>query len=213
MDKKTPMLRIVLAVIALLAALAWLVLPVLSFTFVIPLFSLNGYGLVFYFNQMMMPALLVVVMMIVAALIGDRRMILAVGLADIAMCVAVMLLKKEIVTGGDLKWLYTSASLLIEQIGKLAGVTVTESTLNSYVELACDNFLKPGAGLWIHMILGLVYVIVERRVGNESGDAGRRSGSSRGTSYGTKTSGSSGTTYGTKTGGAGSGSKSFSHHT
>ena len=153
-------IRIVAAVLAFVAAVVWALLPVLSFTFIVPLFSLNGCNMAYYFSQITFVCFLCPLLMMLAPLCNDKRICIGAGALDIIMCVVVMICKSQIIIGGNLRWLYNSASLLIGQISSVAGIEITEANLQSYIQIACDNFLVPGIGFILHLVITFVYLLL-----------------------------------------------------
>lgn len=163
--------RIVLACAGAAAFIFWLVLPVYSFCIVIPLFNLNGLRLAMTFNQIMIIFLLVPILMALIPLSGEKKYCIGAGALGLIACLVALLAKKPIIVGGNIKWLFQSAGALISGLGSALGQTITESNFSSYIDVACDNFLIGGLGLWINLIISFAYLIyagVFAKEGNEN---------------------------------------------
>lgn len=152
--------RLIAAGVGLVTLVLWLVLPVLSFVFVIPLFMVNGIMLATHVNQIGIFFILFPLMMMLIPLSGNKKLSIIAGALNIIICLAVFLFRKALIINGNLAWLYRSASLLISSLGSFAGVTITEANINSYIQIACDSFLMGGIGLWLSMITSIVYIAV-----------------------------------------------------
>ena len=157
--------RLIAAGIGLVALVLWLILPVLSFSFIVPpfltvpLFMMNGYMLSFQINQLMMLVLLFPLAMILIPLTGDKKLTITAGVLNLIACLTVFLLKKQIITGGNLRWLFSAASALINKIGEFVNAPVTEANIDTYISVACDNFLMGGLGLWLTMAASVIYIV------------------------------------------------------
>lgn len=151
--------RLIAAGIGAVTLALWLILPVYSFTFVIPLFMINGIMLAFNVNQLGIVLLLFPLLMILAPLTGEKKFAIGAGALTVVMCIVAFLLRKTMIVRGNLGWLFKTASLLISNLGSFANVTITEANIDSYITLACDNFLMGGLGLWLSMIASVIYIV------------------------------------------------------
>ncbi len=150
---------IILAAAGVLLIAIWLILPVYSFTIVIPLFLINGFMLAFQLNQFMALFLLVPILLVLAPLSGQKKFCVIAGGLSLITCLLLLILKKPIIMNGNLKWLFQSAGGLIRGLGSFLGVQITENNLDANMELACNQFLLGGLGLWLSILISFVYLI------------------------------------------------------
>lgn len=192
-----------LAMVAIGAAClaAWLLLPVLSFNIVIPLFGINGLHLALNVSNLTMLCLVVLLAMTFVPLTQNKMLCIITGVVSMVMCIVVLLLREAIITHGNLGWLYTAASLLITNIGSMFGETITAENIGMYIKLICDQFLVGGLGMWGVMGLSLIYIVAAALM-SDSVSSGRPVTGSMSTSSHTRVTGS--TT---------SASKGFTHRT
>lgn len=158
MNKMDNTTRLVAAGIGLLVLVLWLVLPVLTFSAVIPLFMINGFMLAYRVNQLAILFLLFPLFMTIAPLGGDKKITIIAGILNMVMCLALFLLRKQIIVQGNLGFLFKAGSALITGLGAAMGVTITEGNIDSYINVACDSFLFGGIGLWTCLIVSVIYI-------------------------------------------------------
>ena len=151
--------RLIAAIGGTVALIIWLVLPIYAFVIIIPLFHITGYRLAMSLNQITIIFLIFPLLMALVPLSGEKRFCIWAGVLNLIACLVILLAKKEIIVNGNMKWLFQSAGALISGLGSSMGQTITESNFSSYIGVACDNFLIGGLGLWINLVLSLVYVI------------------------------------------------------
>ncbi len=150
----------ILSGIALIDLIIWLVLPVLSFVFLVPLFNINGWNLAMNFNQIMLIPAALILLMIVCPLFNNRNLMIVVGVLQVICSVLVIIFRKDILLSGNLNWLYASAKLLIDQLATMTGANITSANLNSFMDTVVTNFLQLGIGYIIHAVLTLAYLLL-----------------------------------------------------
>lgn len=194
-------LTLALTAIGALCLAAWLLLPVLSFSIVIPLFGINGLHLALNVSNLTMLCLVVLLAMTLMPLTQNKLLCIVCGTVSMVMCIVVLLLREPIITHGNLGWLYSAASLLISNIGSMFGETITAENIGLYIKLICDQFLVGGLGMWAVMGLSMIYIIAAAVMPDSV--SGGRSGSVRMDSA----------SHTRVTGTASSASKGFTHRT
>lgn len=145
-----------------LSIVLWFVLPVFSFILIIPLFNISGWNLCMNINQIMLIPLVIGVLMLVAALINNRTLMIVSGILQAVCIILTIIFRKDILLGGNLKWIYTSAQLLLNAIPnqEIAGVKITSENLKEVVTLITDNYLQMGLGLILHSVCTLIYLMI-----------------------------------------------------
>lgn len=140
----------------------WFLLPVFSFILVVPLFNISGWNLCMNINQIMLVPMAIGVLMLVAALINNRSLMIVSGILQVISIVLTMVFRKDILLGGNLKWIYSSAQILLNAIPnhEIAGIKITSDNLKDVVALITDNYMQMGIGLILHAICTLIYLLV-----------------------------------------------------
>ena len=172
--------------VSLISMILWFLLPVFSFVLIVPLFHITGWSLCLRVNQIMLISLALAIFMFVAALTNQRTLMIVSGLLQVVCIVLTVIFRKAILLEGNLKWIYTSAQLLITAIPNLeiSGTQITAENLRDVVTLITDNYMQVGLGFILHAILTLIYVLIafiapqdSRRstFGSGSGNAGGKS--------------------------------------
>ena len=102
------------------------------------------------------------VLMPVAALINNRSLMIVSGILQVISIVLTMVFRKDILLGGNLKWIYSSAQILLNAIPnhEIAGIKITSDNLKDVVALITDNYMHMGIGLILHAICTLIYLLV-----------------------------------------------------
>lgn len=159
--------KLIAAGIGLVTLIIWVILPVLSFVFVIPLYLINGFWLAYRFNQLGILLMLFPLLMILMPLSGDKKLTIGAGVLNMIMCLAVFFARKALIVHGNLGWLFKSASALISALGSFLNVTITEANISTYIDVACENFLVGGLGLWLSLVASVIYVFYVTVFGNQ----------------------------------------------
>jgi len=148
--------------LSLIAMTLWFVLPIFSFVVIVPLFNVSGWNLCMHINQMMLIPLVVGMIMLIGALINNRTMMIASGLIQVVCIILTVVFRKEILLEGNLKWIYSSAQLLLKAIPNLevSGVQINAENLREVVTLIVNNYMQMGLGLILHGLSTLVYVLI-----------------------------------------------------
>lgn len=159
----------------------WMILPVFSFVFVVPIFGLTGWRIAYSFNQLMFFPIAFTLFMAIAALTGKRQLMQVAAILEVIVCILIVIFKKDILLTGNLNWLYTASKILVDSIGSLAGVAITQENFNLVLDTVAVNFLQPGLGFVIHGLCVLAYLIIsfiapeEKKYGYSSGRSSTQS--------------------------------------
>lgn len=140
--------------------LVWLLLPVFSFVVVVPLFGIIGWSLSIRINQLMLFIVFGGILMIVGALINNRKLMITAGVLEIVLVILSFVFRKDILLGGNFKWIYNSATILVKKVPEVVGVDTSSWDIQQIVTYIVDNFLQPGIGGIIHAVCTLVYLII-----------------------------------------------------
>ena len=148
--------------LSLIAMTLWFVLPIFSFVVIVPLFNVSGWNLCMHINQMMLIPLVVGMIMLIGALINNRTLMIASGLIQVVCIILTVVFRKEILLEGNLKWIYSSAQLLLKAIPNLqvSGVQINAENLREVVTLIVNNYMQMGLGLILHGLSTIVYVLI-----------------------------------------------------
>ncbi len=189
--------RLIASAAGAIALIVWLVLPIYAFVIIIPLFHITGYRLAMSLNQIAILFLLFPLLMALVPLSGEKRYCICAGVLNLVACLVLLLIKKPMVVNGNLKWMFQSAGALISGLGSSVGQTITESNFSSYIEIACDNFLIGGLGLWINLIISFAYVVFVAMFTKEESQGSNSFGGMRKDSSSMRKNVSSGNSVGT----------------
>ena len=140
----------------------WLLLPVFSFVIIVPLFNISGLNLSIHINQIMLISLAIGIMMVAAAAINNRMMMIVAGLLQAVFIVITIVLRKDILLNGNLRWIYTSAQLLLDAVPNLeiSGVQITSEKLREVIALVVNNYMQMGLGFILHAVCTLAYILL-----------------------------------------------------
>lgn len=151
--------RLIIAAIGLIVLVIWLVLPVISF-FPVPLL-INGILLAWRVNQVVgFLFMLVPIMMIILPFISNKMVCVGAGALNAVLCLLTLILGKTIILTGNLRWVFTLGSGLIQQIASWFGQTIDGSNVNDAIGFLCDNLLAGGIGLWLSLIISIIYSVL-----------------------------------------------------
>lgn len=143
-----------------ISLLAWFLLPIYSFIVVIPLFNISGWNLVLRINQLTLFVLLGSILMIVAALMNNRKFMITSAVLEAIIVILTVVFRKNILLGGNFKWIYNSAALLVKKVPEIVGVDTSGWDIQQVITYVVDNLLQFGLGGIIHGICTLGYLII-----------------------------------------------------
>ena len=146
--------------LSILSVVAWLILPVFSFVLLIPLFNIIGWNLAFTINQIMLIPLLFGLLMLLAAFLNNRSLMITSAILQIIMFVLTIIFRKQILLGGNIKWIYTSAQLLLGKVKELAGLQFDANDLNNTITFIIDNYMQVGLGMILHGFFVFIYAMI-----------------------------------------------------
>lgn len=152
---KKPM-NLLQAALAVVGGIAWTVFPVLSLVFIVRLFSMDGWTLAMRFNEIMLLPYLFMIMMLIAALIGNKKASLIACALNVITCIVLVALRKSILVGGNIRWLYDTASVLLNPLAQQLNISITVDNIG---QIICD-YMIPGTGFWVHMACSLGYFLI-----------------------------------------------------
>ena len=146
--------------LSVISIVTWFLLPVLSFVIIIPLFNISGWNLALHINQLMLFVLLGGILMLIAALVNNRKMMIVAGALEIIIVILSFIFRKQVLLGGNFKWIYNSATLLVSKVPEVVGVDTSSWDIQQIIKYVVENFLQPGIGGIIHGICTLAYLII-----------------------------------------------------
>lgn len=140
--------------------LVWFLLPVLSFVILIPIFSISGWNLAININQLTLFVLFGGALMVLGAAMNNRKLMITAGVLEILFIVICFIFRKNVLLGGNIKWIYNSATLLVKKVPEIVGVDTSSWDIKQVVTYVVENLLQPGVGSIIHGICTLLYLII-----------------------------------------------------
>ena len=148
--------------ISVISMTLWFLLPIFSFVVIVPLFHISGWNLCMHINQIMLISLGISILMLIAALINHRTLMIVAGLLQAVFAILTIVFRKDFLLEGNLKWIYSSAQLLLNAIPNLnvSGVQITSESLREVVQLIADNYMQMGIGFILHAVCVLIYILI-----------------------------------------------------
>lgn len=143
-----------------LSLLVWFVLPIFSFVLIIPLFSILGWNMAFTINQILLIPMALALLMLIAALVNNRPLMIIAGVLQLIMFILTIVLRKDLLLGGNIRWIYTSAKLLLDKAKDAAGFQFGADDLNAAITFIIDNYMQIGIGLILHGICVVAYLLI-----------------------------------------------------
>ena len=151
--------RLIVAACGAIILVIWLILPVISF-FPVPLL-IDGVLLAWRVNQIVgFLLMMVIIMMIILPFFCKKEICIGIGALNAVLCLLTLILGKTIIMTGNLRWVFALGSGLIQQIASWFGQSISASNVNEAISFLCDNLLAGGIGLWISLILSIVYSVL-----------------------------------------------------
>ena len=142
--------------------LVWFLLPVFSFMVVmLPVFNISGWSLAMIVNQLMLIPIAGMILMLLGAVLNNRRLMITAGVLEAVIVILAFIFRKDILLGGNFRWIYLSATELVKKVPELVGGVDTSSwDVQQIVTFVVENLLQPGLGGIIHLACTIAYVII-----------------------------------------------------
>ena len=121
-------------IIAMLALLFWLKLPIFSFVLFVPLINIDGWTCATTINQYMYIPMGMTVLMMTAALIGHRHAMQITGIVQLIVCIIVLFSEKSILLSGNMGWISSLLRAIINRISGTVDIGLTQEQIDGALD-------------------------------------------------------------------------------
>ena len=149
------MKRLILAACGVASIVLWLVLPIYSFL-PIPLL-INGIMMINNINQIGILFLLFMVAMIIVPFLNNKIATAVTGAVNAVAALMSLFVARPMFMNGNLRWVFLLGTSLIQKIVSFFGYSITTENVQDAIKFLCDNFMQGGVGLWLWLVISLVY--------------------------------------------------------
>lgn len=91
---------------------------------------------------------------------NNRKFMITSAVLEAIIVILTVVFRKNILLGGNFKWIYNSAALLVKKVPEIVGVDTSGWDIQQVITYVVDNLLQFGLGGIIHGICTLGYLII-----------------------------------------------------